>query len=190
VGASSFRYLCLIPAQIIIEEPTVIPDVEGVFYVFVDGGSALLDATGYFANEPLTHDRSVHLYTGAARRLRPCIERHLFGAAANSSLKRTLLAIEAACGGLSATINSGTPSVTDESLTDWLTANAQFAYVPCQKSHVHLSRLLRSIVSPLNLKQQKTPEYATQLRQWRREFGLTRTGTRLNEIIANGALAQ
>jgi hypothetical protein len=190
MSASSFRCLCLIPARIIIENPSIIPDAEGVFYVLIDGGLHLLDATGYFSRQPLKHERSVHLFTGASLSLRLGIRRQLSGRAARSSLRRTLLAVEAACGGISATRNFGEPVTDAVGLNAWLATNAQFAFVPCKDSERHLKKLLSWVVSPLNLKQQITPEYARQLREWRREFGLTNNVIPLNGVIESGELVQ
>lgn len=170
MAMSEFRHLNLLPAKMLLDTPEIIPDSEGVYYVFFDGGLALLKATSYFdysRRTPMTHNEAVHLYTGASRRMRSRALCHLIGGADQSSLRKTLIATEIACQAISKT-NTPHCKVRDKrTLNSWLASNVNFAFVECDDAEAHELRLLRSTVSPLNLRNPKIPKYAAQLTHWR-----------------------
>src|SRR4051794_29122656 len=93
---SSFRQLLLVPAGIILANPDILPEAEGVYYFLSAGGTELLRASNYFKfsdRKPLSHRDNVHLYTGASVRLRSRIMCHLVGGADQSGLRKTLVAL-------------------------------------------------------------------------------------------------
>jgi hypothetical protein len=171
---STFRYLCLIPASVIISDPDTVPDAEGVYYAFVKNGLKLLRDADYFNfnwREPLTHENDAHLYTGASRNMRSRVICHLRGGADQSGLRKTLVALEYARNALSGATTPAGPPITDRrALNEWMAEAMNFAFVPCADSRRHERRLLASIVSPLNLRGQKTLDYARQLLKWRAQY--------------------
>jgi hypothetical protein len=173
MGASSFRYLCLVPARVILRDPTVIPDTEGVYYAFLEGGMDLLSATSYFeyaSRDPLTHDGAAHLYTGASINMRARLLCHLIGGEEQSGFRKTLMAVEFARKAISETKTPGSHVTNNRSLSGWLSSNAQFAFVPCSDAKTQERQLLRGIPSPLNIRNQRSPEFARQLLGWRAKY--------------------
>jgi len=88
---SSFRHLQLIPARIILADPSIVPQTEGVYYLLVARGADLLRVSGYFrfsSRNPLSHREDAHLYTGASVKLRSRVMCHLVGGADQSGLRK------------------------------------------------------------------------------------------------------
>jgi hypothetical protein len=173
MGASSFRYLCLVPARVILRDPTVIPDTEGVYYAFLEGGMDLLSAASYFEysmRDPLTHDGAAHLYTGASINMRSRLLCHLIGGEEQSSFRKTLLAVEFARKAISKTKTPGSHVTTNRSLSGWLSSNALFAFIPCSDAKTQERQVLRGDASPLNIRNQRYPKFAGQLLGWRAKY--------------------
>lgn len=172
---SGLNYLCLVPARIVLEQPNRIPDDEGLYYVFIEGGERLLRATSYFRfsrHKPLAHKRAVHVYTGATTHLRDRLRCHLHGGAEGSGLRKTLVSIERARKAISATKTSGCPIIDKRTLDKWMAQNVYFAFIPCRQALRQELRVLRTTASPLNIRNALVPEYAQQLLRWRRQHFL------------------
>jgi hypothetical protein len=170
---SSFHQLMLIPARIILADPDILPDAEGVYYFLLAGGTKLLRASNYFKfydREPLSHRDDVHLYTGASVRLRSRIMCHLVGGADQSGLRKTLVALEFARSAISKTQTPSCHISDRQGLNRWLARNASIAYVPCPNARERERRLLTRLISPLNLQGSHNPKYALQLLDWRRQY--------------------
>lgn len=176
---SSFDTLFLVPARVLLADPTRVTDQEGVYYVFFEGGDDLLRAASYYDynhREPHSYKNFFHLYTGASNKMRSQARRHLTGAADRTDLRRTLVALQLAREAITKT-NTKNCTVTDRHGLDlWLAGSAQFAFIPCENTRARLRSGLRSIASPLNITGQRDPTFATQLRRWRAEF-LRRDGS-------------
>lgn len=173
MGASSFRYLCLIPAEEIIESAKWVPAGPGVYYAFFNRGMDILRRASYFdysAHAPLTHGTDAHLYTGSSCRMRERALAHLKGDANQSPLRKTLVALEFARAAISRTRTPNCAIRDKESLDAWLLANTHFAFIPCANARAQELRILRTVVSPLNIRSQRSTEFADRLLQFRAKF--------------------
>src|SRR5690242_14663979 len=91
------KKLRLLPAELVLRNPSRFPNGPGAYLFFFNGGTKLLTATAYFDCErrlPFTIRRRQHLYTGAARDIRVRLRQHMEADLTSSSLRLTLLAIE------------------------------------------------------------------------------------------------
>jgi GIY-YIG catalytic domain len=171
--APVFRRLVLIPAQTILSEPSVIPQTAGTYLFFATTGITLLRATGYFrcdTRQPIVHRDRVHLYTGRSDRMRTRIRCHLLGSAEQSCLRKTLIAIEHACGGLTKTHTLNSEVFDRHSFNAWLATNSSFAFVTCDDAIGREQELLRVLASPLNLRPSTNLTFANQLLRWREKY--------------------
>lgn len=147
-----------------------IPERSGVYLFYLDGGTRLLDRTGYFDTDlrsPLARHGRTHLYTGAAHNLRLRMKQHLDRDWRGSTFRKSLLAVEFARQAIS---RSRTPfsKVSDEqSLTMWLRSNMtvelQFTDTPFERER----RLIKDGVSPLNITLRRDHPYSQRLMAWR-----------------------
>src|SRR5437879_5401256 len=74
-----------------------IPERPGVYLFYLDGGTRLLNRTGYFdtdSRSPLARQGRTHLYTGAAHNLRLRMKQHLDRDWRGSTFRKSLLAVE------------------------------------------------------------------------------------------------
>jgi hypothetical protein len=168
-----FRRLVLIPAHTILEDPSVIPQTAGTYLFFANGGITLLKATGYFrcdTRQPIVHRARTHLYTGRSNRMRTRIRCHLLGTAEQSCLRKTLVAIEHACGGLTKTRVLDREVFDRQSLDAWLAANSSFAFVTCGDAQEREHELLSLLASPLNLRPSTNLTFTNQLLRWREKY--------------------
>jgi hypothetical protein len=160
-----------IPVRDLIDYPHSVPNKPGVYAFFLRGGTRLLEATSWFElddRRPLSRRGHQHLYTGAADFLGERLKQHMrIGHLHNSSVRKSLLAIEYTTKALS---RSGTPACEVRgqlSLTEWLRKNSTVGI--CFNSQpFELERMMLALhPSPLNITWRREHPYARQLSQWR-----------------------
>lgn len=167
---SELRHLKLIPAHRLLADLGAVPDVPGVYLLFLNGGMRLLEATAYFDTDlrmPLTARGKQHLYTGAADNLRKRLEQHFWRDAGSSSFRKTLLSIEhARC----AVSKSRTPCCKisgEDTLSTWLFKNALVAIDFTQKPFERERALITRYASPFNITLRRQHPYSRSLMAWR-----------------------
>jgi hypothetical protein len=165
------RDFTFIPVRDLIDLRHPVQNKPGVYGFFLRGGTRLLEATDWFEldkRRPLTIRGHAHLYTGAADRLGDRLKQHMrIGHLENSSLRKTLLAIEVVARAIS---QSGTPACRVKgqvSLTTWLRANAIVGFRFTKNAFEMERQILEAHASPFNVAWRRDHAYAKQLTEWK-----------------------
>jgi hypothetical protein len=167
------RDFTFIPVRDLIDLRHPVPDKPGVYGFFLHGGTRLLELTSWFeldGRRPLTIRDHQLLYAGGALRLGERLKQHMrIGHLENSSLRKTLLAIEYARHAVS---RSGTPACKVRgqiSLTAWLRENAIVGIQFTRKPFVLERQILEAHACPFNVALRRETAYAKVLTRWKAE---------------------
>jgi hypothetical protein len=167
------RDFTFIPVRDLIDHAHPVPNEAGVYGFFIRGGTRLLEATGWFdldSRRPLTVRRHQLLYVGAANWLGERLKQHMrTGHLENSSLRKTLLAIEYTTRALS---RSGTPACRvrgQVTLTRWLRLNAIVGIRFTRNPFVVERHILEAHACPFNIQWRRQHAYAQALTKWKTE---------------------
>jgi transposase-like protein len=151
-----------------------VPDGPGVYAVFIRGGAAMLERTGYVEDPALPLWRRTdadHVYTGETYGIRSRLAQHLNGDIRVSNLRETLLALQSSDEALlgRASLDRGRDA-SEESLTRWLRTHAVIGYRSCGYVRDVEAAILSATASPLNVSRQNPTAYTATLLDLRRRF--------------------
>jgi hypothetical protein len=164
--------LTLIRLTEVLRRPEKVPNDCGVYFIFFDGGLRLLEACGYFdlgGRRPLSSRGRHHLYTGASRHLRQRLRDHLRTDLTVSELRLSLLTLQQQFRAISRTKTPFCHVRGEKTLTQWLSANAYFAFEEYAYNWHFLreQELVHSFPSALNIAYQRANPFARKLSEWR-----------------------
>lgn len=183
------KRLSLTSSHQIASNPTLVPHEPGVYFVFFDSGTCLLEQCGYLEFDdtyPVSVDGYDLLYVGATMRdLRLRLMNHLTGNSRASSLRMTLGALLSEELHLEP-VGDGTRTYFDfgdgeRRLTDWIGAHTRVGFQACSNPFAIEKQLLKSIAAPLNITDRKRHAFSKYLMNLRGYYaGRPKCAGRLN----------